>query len=90
MQTIRPTATRHGTSSKLIDNDYFVVLHNVIHIFLEQDVRSQTGYHMMQQTDIGDVVEGLTITKQSSLVQQLLNMFMTFLSEIDLFGFFID
>ena len=41
VQTVAPTAPRHFATGEFIDNHHFVVLDDVLHIFLEQAVGAQ-------------------------------------------------
>ena len=47
MQTVRPAATGHQTAGKLVDNDDFVILHDIVLVTVIQGLRTQSCIQVM-------------------------------------------
>ena len=55
MQTVAVTAADHQTAGEFVNDDNFIVLHDVIHVALHQGVRAQRGVNVMQQLVVGNI-----------------------------------
>ena len=74
VQAVRPAPPRHQAPGKLIDDDDLAVLHDVLLILEEQGVCPQGGVQVMDQQDVGRVVEAATGRQQSDIGQHFLGM----------------
>ena len=83
MQAIRKTPSRHDTSGKLINDQYLIILYNVILIAEHQIMCSQSKDHIMLDLKV------LCICKVIDL-EELLNLFHTFLCQVDNFVLLVD
>src|SRR5680860_29829 len=90
MQTFTPTPARHGATGVLVNNDNLLTLHDVIHVFLEQVMGTQSGVHVMQKAEVNGGIQVFTRFKQLPLQQQLLHFFVAALGQLYLTGFFVN
>ena len=72
MQAVRPAPARHHAPGKFVDDHHLIVLDDVVHLAPEQRMRTQRRIQMMQQADVGDVVQVAVLRQQSGTHQQLL------------------
>ena len=56
VKAVRPPAPRHQPSRELIDDQYFPVLHHVVHVAVIQHMRSQSLDDMVNQRHVRGVV----------------------------------
>ena len=52
MQPIRPTAARHRSTGKLIDNDDFAIADDIFHVLMVQTMSPQSRIQMMHDPDM--------------------------------------
>ena len=52
MQALAPAAARHQSARKFVDDDDFVVLHDVVLVAMEKRMRAQGGIEMVHQNDV--------------------------------------
>ncbi|EJX06187.1 hypothetical protein EVA_05705 [gut metagenome] len=90
MKTFAPATSRHQTAGKLVNNNHFSVLNNVMLIALEERMRSQRSIQMMHQNDIFRRVERFTFLHQTAFGQDSFQMLMTGFGDVDLMSLFID
>ena len=57
MQTVRPAATGHQATGKLINNNNFAILHHILLISQEQAVRTQRRIQVMNEQDVRRFVQ---------------------------------
>ena len=90
MQTVGPTPALHHAAGELVDDDDFVIAHDVVHLALEQRMRTQRGVEVVQQHDVADVVQIAALREQADLGQQLLDRFMAGLGQERLARLLVD
>ena len=56
MQSFTPTTTWHCTSSMLINNDHFIIMHQVINISLKNIMCSQACIQIVQKSNISRII----------------------------------
>jgi len=76
MQTIRPAPARHGAAGEFIDNDDFTVTDDVFHVAVKQGVRPQAGVQMVEDAQMGGVIQAVALLEQSRFQQHILNLLM--------------
>ena len=90
MQTIRPAPASHHTPGKLINDDHFIILDDVINILMKQYISPHSRIHIVHQANICRIIKAAALRYHAMLSKQLLNPFMSFFSKINLPGFFIN
>ena len=63
VQAVTPATARHRAPGKLIDNNDFAVVNDVIDIALIHRMRAQCRIQVMQQLDIAGVIQALAFCK---------------------------
>ncbi len=74
METFRITAARHHATSKLVNDDDFVIADDIVFVALEQFMRPQRVVQVMDDRDILDVVQAFAF-QMSRSVEKLLDLF---------------
>ena len=65
VQTIGPTAPRHRTSGKFVNNHHFTIADDIVDIAVIEHVGPQGCIEVVHQADMAGVVETLTLTNQT-------------------------
>ena len=89
MQAVRPAPARHHAPGKLVDDNHLIVLDDVVHLAPKQRVRTQRRVQVMQQADVGDVVQVAVRRQQLGAHQQFLGGLVSGLGEEGLAAFLI-
>ena len=89
MQAVGPAPAFHQTSGKLIDDDDLSILDDIMLIPVEQNIRAQRGIQMMNQNDVGRIIQGSPLGQQTHAGQYFFRFLVTGIRKIDLIGFFI-
>ena len=89
VQTIAPAAPRHQPPGKLIDDDDFALLHDIVLVTVIQMVGTQRCIEVVHQGDVGRVVKGRTWRNQPHLGKNALRRFVPLFGQKDLVAFFI-
>ena len=74
VQTVRPAASRHQAPGELIHDHHFAVLHHVMLIAVEQVVRAQCSIQMVDQSDVGGIVQTAASRQQAGLGEHIFCM----------------
>ena len=74
VQAVGPAPPGHQASGELIDDDDFVVLHDVVLIAVVQRVSTQGRVHVMHERDVGGVVQAAALGQQAGTGEQLLGV----------------
>ena len=90
MQTLGPTASRHGAAGELINDDDLAVAHDVLDVAPIERMSAQRGVQMVHQPDVGGVVEALALAQQARADHQRFDAFVTGLAEVHLALFLVD
>jgi len=90
VQAVRPAPAGHHAPGKLVDDDDLVVLDDVIHLAPEQRMGPQRGVQVMEQHDVGRVVQVAALRHQSGIGQQPLGRLMSRFGQERLARLFID
>ena len=90
MQPFGPAPPRHQATGKFVDDDDFVVLHHVVLVFVEQTVRAQRGIEVVNEDDVGGVVEAGTGGQQTGFGEQVFHALVPLLGEQHLAAFEIQ
>ena len=89
MQTVRPAPPRHCAPGKLINNDNFALLDDVVHVFLEKRVSAQSRADVMQQVDVGRIVKAAARLQKAGLSQYLFAGVMPLFGQINLLALLV-
>ena len=57
MQSVTVAPSFHGSTGKLINNHHLAVIDDIIDIALEEDMRLQGLVEVMQELDIGRIIQ---------------------------------
>ena len=88
VEAIRPAATVHHAPGKFVDDDDLVVLHDIVGVALEHDVRFERLVQMMDDLRVFHVVEIVGL-KQTGFLQHLLDGVGAFLGPGDVLRLFV-
>jgi hypothetical protein len=69
VQAVGPAAARHQAAGEFVDDHHFVVLHHVVLVLVVQHVRAQRGVQVVDQGDVGGVVQRGAFRQQAHLGQ---------------------
>ena len=90
VESLGPAAAGHGASGLLVDDDDLSVLHDVVNIAVEEDVRAERLHDMMEDHHVVRREQGVVLTEEAGLLQELLDIDLTVLGEVGLLGLEID
>jgi len=90
VQTFRQTPARHGATGVLIDQDHLTILDDVFHIPVEQVMGAQGTVDMVDQAEIGGLIEAVFAAQQAVADQQVFGFLVPLLGEFHLAGFLVD
>ena len=94
MQAVGKTPPFHHATGKFInDNDLSGLAraaHNIIAVFLKQNMGAQSVGDMMHKADILNVVNRAALLQKAVFDQQLFHMLIAVISQIDGFGFLVQ
>ncbi len=90
MQAVRPAPALHGAAGEFIDDDDFILAHDVLDIALVERMRAQRRVQVMHETNVGGVVQTLAFAQQSNLGHHILDLFVAVFGQGGLLGFLID
>ena len=82
MQALRIAPARHHAAGEFVDDHDFAVADDVILVALEQLMGAQRLIDVMDERDIGGLVER-ALLQEAGLAQQFLDMFVARLGQID-------
>ncbi len=88
VQAVRPAPAGHRPAREFIDDDDFAVLDDVFDVPVEHHVRAQCRVEMMQQANIGGVVQAFAFAEQPGLDHQLFDVLVTVFGYVYLFRLF--
>ena len=83
VQAIAPATTRHEAAGEFIDDDNFTVLADVVLVAVVEVVRLQRSHQMVQQGNVGRVVERSAFGQQPGLAQQTFGILVPLLGHVD-------
>ena len=89
MQAIRPAPPGHQTSSELVNDHHLAVLHHILLVTQEQRVRAQRRIQVVDQQDVGGVVEAAAFRQQADASENLFGVRIAFLRQKYLVAFLI-
>ena len=90
VQAIAPATPGHETARELVDDHDFTLLHDVMLVAMVEMARAQRRVDVMQQGDIGRVVERGAIRQQAGFREQVFCPLMAVFCQEDLMRFFVD
>ncbi|MNJ12528.1 hypothetical protein D3C77_67210 [compost metagenome] len=90
VQAFGQTATGHGTTGVLVDQQDLAVLDDVLDVAVEQLVRAQAGVNVGQQAQVVRRVEALAFGQQADLGKHLFDELVTGFVELDLAALLVD
>ena len=90
VQAVGPAASRHQAAGELVDDDHLAVLHDVVLVAVEQRVRAQRGVEVMDEPDVGRVVEAGARRDQAGRAEQPLGLLVALLGEQHLVRLLVD
>ena len=90
VQALGQAPPRHGPPGVLVDQHHLPVLHDVLDIAVEHDVRPQAGVHVVQQVEISGRVQALALRQQLLADHQGLNVLMPLFRQLHVALLFID
>ena len=90
VQALGQAPSRHGPPGVLVDQHHLPVLHDVLDIAVEHDVRPQAGVHVVQQVEISGRVQALALRQQFLPDHQGLDVLMPLFRQLHMALLFID
>jgi len=89
VKAIAPAPARHQTAGELIDDDDLTVLVHIVLIAVVQVMRLQRGDEVVQQRNVGGVVQRCALGQQTGLREQALGVLVALFGEVNLVRFLI-
>ena len=89
VQAIAPAPPRHKPAGELVHDDHLPAAHDVFDIALVEVVGSEQRTEVVEQHDIGRLVERSVFAQQAGITQRALGVFVAGFGEVDLLGLFI-
>ena len=83
MKSVRITASRHNTSGKLVNDEYFIVFYNIILVTEHQIMCTQCKDNIMLDFQVFRISQVLNM-------KELFNFLYTIFCQVDILLFFID
>ena len=90
MQTFAPATPGHQSSGELINDNDLAFLHHVVLVAVVNVVCAQCCIKVMNQRDIGRVIQRSPFRNQTHAKENALSVFMPLLSQEHLVRFFVD
>ena len=89
MQSLGPAPAVHGAAGKLVNNNDFVVAHNIVYVFFKQNQCAQGGVKIVHQIDIAGAVQRIIFVQYAFFNQDLFDFLVTLLGNMHGAIFFI-
>ncbi len=81
--TLTPATTRHGTTGVFVNDDDLVTLHDVLHIFLEDDVRTHRGVNVVEQHQVAGGIQAVAFGQHTHFCQDAFDALHAGFGELD-------
>ena len=80
---------RHRAPGELVDDHDLAIAHDVLDIAMEQRVRAQRRVEVVDEDDVGRIVEALSFGQDAGFDEDRLDLFVAVLRQVDLLGLLV-